>query len=60
MAESILTKTEMYALAQILVCGEIDYQEFRSANDFLEKVQKESIDGLDQKGVLDETLYQYE
>lgn len=53
-----LTTAEKYALAQILLCGKIDYEEFRSMNNFLGEVQKETIRDLRKRGLLEETLFQ--
>jgi len=53
-----LSTTEKYALAQILVCGAIDRDEFKSANQFLGEVQDNTLRGLRQKGLLDQTLFQ--
>lgn len=57
---SSLTTTEKYALAQILVCGRINYDEFREVNDFMGMVQRDTIRDLGRKGLLDETLYSTE
>lgn len=53
-----LKTTEKYALAQILVCGAIDKEEFKSVNEFLGAVQNDTLRGLRQKGVFDHTLFQ--
>lgn len=53
-----LKTTEKYALAQILVCGAITREEFKSANGFLGTVQDETIRSLRQKGLLEQTLFQ--
>lgn len=49
-----LSTVEKYALAQILVCGKINKQEFKEMNDFLGEVQDAAIDELHAKGILDE------
>jgi len=53
-----LKTTEKYALAQILVCGAITKEEFKSANGFLGTVQEETLRGLRRKGLLEQTLFQ--
>jgi len=53
-----LSTTEKYALAQILVCGEIDRDEFKSANQFLGQVQDDTLRDLRRKGLLEQTLFQ--
>ena len=53
-----LSTVEKYALAQILVCGEIDEQEFKNANDYSGSLQNEVINNLWERGILqDYTLY---
>jgi len=47
-------------LSQILVCGDITWEEFRSVNEMPVSVQRETIDTLERVGVLDETLYEGE
>lgn len=53
-----LTTTEKYALAQIFVCGAIDENEFREMNDFIGTVQNDTLSSLEDKNLLDETLFQ--
>lgn len=48
--------TERYALAQILVSGEINYEEFCEMNQMLREVQEDTLSGLAAKGYLDYTL----
>jgi hypothetical protein len=55
-----LSTSERYVLSQILVCGNITWEEFRSVNQMPVSVQREKIDTLEQVGVLDETLYEEE
>lgn len=52
-----LTTTEKYALAQILVCGRINTEEFKSANNFLGEVQYRTLLELNKKGYLQHTLF---
>lgn len=53
-----LNTTEKYAIAQILVCGAITKDEFKSANNFLGTVQEDTLRGIRQKGLLEQTLFQ--
>lgn len=53
-----LKTTEKYALAQILVCGAITKDEFKSANEFLGTVQDDTLRDLRRKGLLEQTLFQ--
>lgn len=55
-----LSTSETYVLSQILVCGDITWEEFRSVNEMPVSVQRETIDTLERVGVLDETLYEGE
>jgi hypothetical protein len=57
---SSLTKTEQYALAQILICGQIDRNEFGEMNDFIPRVQHKIITELQEKGALEHTLFENE
>jgi len=52
-----LSTAEEYALAQILVCGAIDGEEFRTMNEFDGSVQRDTLRGLKRAGVLQHTLY---
>jgi hypothetical protein len=52
-----LSKSEKYVLAQILVCGNITWEEFRSVNEMPVSVQRDTIDTLTRMDILDETLY---
>jgi hypothetical protein len=47
-----LSTTEKYVLAQILVCGAIDEDEFYRMNGSLAYIQKRSIEKLKDSGVL--------
>jgi hypothetical protein len=53
-----LKTTEKYSLAQILVCGAITRDEFKSANQFLGEVQDDTLQNMRRKGLLEQTLYQ--
>jgi hypothetical protein len=55
-----LSISETYVLSQILVCGDITWEEFRSVNQMPVSVQRETIDILEQVGILDETFYEEE
>lgn len=52
-----LSECEKYAIAQILACGEIDYEEFKSMNSFLGDVQRQTINSLEEEKLLAETLF---
>lgn len=54
---SELRTTEKYALAQILVCGAIDEEEFRSVNDYKRSIQGSTLTKLRRYGLLEQTLY---
>lgn len=47
-----LKTTEQYALAQILVCGQITEQEFKQVNEFLGEIQDDTLNSLHDKGIL--------
>ncbi len=47
-----LSTTEKYVLAQILVCGAIDEDEFYRMNGSLAQIQERSIEKLKDSGVL--------
>jgi len=49
-----LKTTEKYALAQILVCGQITRGEFKQANSYLGEVQDDTLSSLHSRGILQE------
>lgn len=53
-----LSTAEKYTIAQILVCGAIDGEEFRTMNNFDGAVQRDTLRGLKRAGVLQHTLYE--
>jgi hypothetical protein len=52
-----LNHCEKYALAQILLCGEITYEEWVDSNNFLRGVSENTIISLREEGLLSETLF---
>jgi hypothetical protein len=52
-----LTPCEKYALAEIILCGNISYEEFRDINRFMKEVQEKTIIALDSKGELEKTQF---
>lgn len=52
-----LTTCEKYALAEIILCGDISYEEFREINRFMKEIQEKTIRGLYSKGELEETQF---
>lgn len=56
---SELTTTEQYILSQLLVCGAITPVEYENAvsNKFNRTVREKTLDSLQSKGYLNQTLY---
>lgn len=53
-----LKTIEKYALAQLIVCGDISYDEFTKANSFLADVRSDTLTSLRNKGYLEPLLYE--
>lgn len=52
-----LTTTEKYLLAQLFVCGAITEDEFERVSKFSRTVRERRLEELEEKEILQETLY---